>query len=142
MTLAAAFAQLASWSVTGVTTNFAVSAFDGRLNDNELPALVPLLSGTGGDGFRLHSLGGSSVMVVHVQHYLITEGLGRGSYGVKQNDLIALVDNYLTQVEADPRLDGNLREPTLVELSGIGPIDFAGKRWYGLTFRHRWNVFV
>lgn len=140
MTLAECITQISTWTWTELKSNLVLDDFDGKLPASKLPALVLTLSGTGGEGYQPQQLGGSAIFVIHITHFLINKGLGQGLYGLSANDMVADFDNYAAEVNNDPTLNSKLREPMLVELVSTAPIELAGFRYQGLTFRHRWVV--
>lgn len=142
MTLAAAITRINTWTWTGLGANFVLSEFDGRLAEEDFPALVLGFGSTGGEGFYPATLGGSTTFVVHMTHWLIDSGVGRGQYGIKLDDLVGHFDDYAAEVKDDPTLNDNLREPMHVEMVSAPLVTLAGRNYHGLTFRLRWVVKV
>lgn len=142
MGLKAAFDQLATWSVTGVT-NLGVDDFWGVVPEYSLPALVARLGGTGGEA--LGSLGISADagrVVVHVEHLLLVCGLGVGLQEELFYGALTHVDNYLAAVVDDLDLGGTLAEPLAIADVYAGRLSVFDSLYYGVMFRHRWVLKV
>ncbi len=142
MTLKAAVDRLSAWVVTGVT-NLGPDDLVGAVPEVDLPALVVLLSGTGGEALR--PLGISAEMgrvVVHVDHVLLTSGLGMSLTRERYYEALTHIDNYLAAVVQDLDLNGNLMEALTIADTSVGAIEFFGVLYYGITFRHRWVLKV
>lgn len=138
MTVKAGFDRLKTWTVPGVTHVYGLDEFDGAVAESELPALVPMLSSTGGEGMRpLDTSLESGRVVMHVNHHLIVSGLGSR---YKFYEALTLIDNYLAVVVGDLDLGGALLQPLTVADVIEGVIELAGVLYYGVTFRHRWVI--
>lgn len=141
MGLADCVTEIVGWSVTGVTSSHGLDA-PGRLNNEQLPALVLRLGGTGGEGWKPYEFGGGDAQfIVYPVHYLLVRGWGQG-IAQDQTDLVPLFDNYAAALKADPRLDDNLFEPMKAILVTAGVVEYGGAAWFGMRFRLRWVVKV
>lgn len=139
MTLKAAVDQLGTWAVTGVTTNIGLDDFAGAIPEASLPALLVRLSqwppSGGGKPFDLGL--STAAVTVQVEHLLILQGAAMARPQDAYN-LLALIDNYITKVKADWRLNSTLLEPLKIISVQCGLIVVAGAAYYGATFRHEW----
>lgn len=140
VTLQACVDQITSWSVTGIVTNESLDDSRGVLPGSALPALLLSLSGTGGIGFHADTFGGDATMWMAVTHYLLVDGLGRGSQIGVQGDMVTHIDSYLAAVKLDATLDGNLLVPMRLELQSVSPTSVGGVLYRAATFRLLWQV--
>lgn len=141
MTLKAAFDQIGIWTVTGVTV-YGLDDFNGlAVPQGNLPALLPRVSGTGGETARpLGIAANDGKLVVHVDHHLLICGLGLSTPSLYST--LTYIDNYFAKVKTDWLLNGNLAEPLAVADTYEGPIEIGNVLYYGLTFRHRWVLTI
>ena len=54
-------------------------------------------------------------------------------------DLVTAIDDYLTALSADGTLGGALDEELEILDVRPGVVEYAGVRFYGVRFRHRWK---
>lgn len=142
MTLKAAIDRLSAWVVMGVN-NFGPDDLTGPVAEVDLPALVLMLSGTGGETLKpLGISADAGKVVVHVDHVLLTSGLGMGLTRERYYDALPHIDNYLAAVVEDLTLNGQLMEALTIADTVVGAVEFLGVLYYGVTFRHRWVLKV
>ncbi len=141
-----AFSSLAALSVDGVTTSYDLDDLPNVLPAADLPALFPAFSGEAGtlgeDAHGLSTLtydGSAWAAVLHVEHVLAwTPAWSDEGLRAALPDLVDAVDAYLSAAAADGTLSGALDAPLEVERVQIGVVEYAGVRFYGARFRHRW----
>lgn len=141
MTLAAAVAQIKTWTFSGLKTN---KGFDyvGVLPESELPALVlqfPLYPKL--DGFApLRVAGTSGEAIWYVEHYLLCFGGSLKRPAQRLDAIITLADAYLVKMLGDPRLNNTLSRPMDILVMPPGAVELGGSIYAGVVFLERWAV--
>lgn len=146
MTWRNAFTQLAAVSVTGVSNSYDLSDLPSVLPAADLPALVPLFDDSeslfaGGElGFSTLTFDGaiwqSSLQIDHVLY--VTPAWSEAGISGVLPELITLVDNYLTAFSTVGTLNDALDRELAITRVQPGVMEYAGVRFYGVRFRHRW----
>lgn len=109
----------------------------------DLPALVPELAASGGEGFAPLDLSlVYGLAVVFINHKLLIKGLGVGGAGDGLAALPGLIDDYLASLAGEWSLNNNLAAPLAVVGISAGTIEQSGVVYFGCTFRHRWEIRV
>ncbi len=147
MTWRNVFTQLAAVNVPGVTTSYDLGELPGALPAADLPALLPLFDDsealfTGGEpSFSTLTFDGSvwqsSLQIDHVLY--AAPAWSEAGVSAVLPDLIGLVDNYLAALAAVGTLNGTLERELVITRVQPGVVDYAGVRFYGVRFRHRWE---
>lgn len=146
MTWRTAFTNLAAISVTGVATRYDLNALPNALPAADLPALAPAFPespGTLGEdeqGFSTLTYDGAAwVASLHVDHVLYWSPAWSeaGLYAVMPA-LITAVDDYLAAIKANGTLGGVLKQELEIVRVMPGIVEYAGVKFYGVRFRHRW----
>ncbi len=142
MSLDAAFTQIGSWTVAGVTV-IGLDELNMPPGEADLPLLVPELSGTGGETMQaLGITAEAGEVVVHVDHNLLIKGIGLGMHSERFSDALPFIDLYFAAVADDWDLNGNLMKALTIADTRPGTINFMGVLYYGIVFRHRWVLKV
>ena len=138
MTLAAAYAELAALTVTGVS-NLAMSAIPGIVATADLPALLPVSGGGGGlDSLNLNFTKGA--LVHHMEHWLLVSAAGLGRPQARYVDAITHSDAYLVALVGNLTLSGELLEPLQLANVIAGVEVFGNSAYYVVKFYHRWVI--
>lgn len=139
MTLAAALTRLATWSVTGVTTNYAYNAMPDVIPESKLPALVVDFP----DGSQYGAINvalTSGVLRVHLNHILLIRGMGMGLAADRFASYVTLIDNYMAKVITDATLNANLIDGLVIRTIEVGPTEWGGGLYAGIVFPHEWKI--
>jgi hypothetical protein len=147
-----ALTELASLSVTGVTTNYDVDALPVKLNRGQLPVLLVLpienestaqrrLFSERGDGFEAIGFASGVRTVTYTVTHLLLVAPVTSERGLRDHlpGLVDLIDNYFTTLATTITLGGRLLEPTQVKVEP-GVFAYDETRYYGCAFRHEWVV--
>jgi hypothetical protein len=141
-----AFTNLAAISVGGVQSSFDLDDLPNTLPAADLPALAPAFpeaQGVLGEDERgLSTLtydGSAWIATLHVEHilYWVPAWSDAGLSAVLP-DLVTAIDGYLDAISADGRLGGALDREVEITRVIPGVVEYAGVRFYGVRFRHRW----
>lgn len=140
MTLAGAMARLALISVSGVTS-YAWGLPAMPPHEAGLPCLV-IVGDSNKSELQIRSITGSAgTMVVAVSHLLLYSGIGMHRLP-ERVDVLAKVDLYAAAIKADWTLNDELAAPLTISPISIGQIEFLGMVYYGVSFRHLWEIKV
>ncbi|HEC23057.1 MAG TPA: hypothetical protein ENI95_09080 [Chloroflexi bacterium] len=142
-----AFTNLAAISVAGVVTSYDLDDLPNTLPAAELPALVPGfpegvgLIGEEEIGFSTLTYDGAVWRAtLHVEHTLFwSPAWSDVGLSAALPDLVTAIDDYLTALSADGTLGGALDEELEILDVRPGVVEYAGVRFYGVRFRHRWK---
>jgi len=138
--------NLAGVHVPGIAVSYDLDALPPALPLADLPALVPVFpGGVGANGEGLSTLtydGAAWRAVLHVDHVLYWAPAANGRLHAVMPALVEAVDAYLGAVRADGLLGGALHEPLAITRVQIGEQAYAGTRYFGACFRHRWVITV
>jgi len=139
-----AITNLAGIGVSGVTTSYDLDGAPDVLPAADLPALIPAFpAGRGPDdlpGLATLTYDGSAwlagLIVEHVLYW--TPAWSDAGLGAVLPALVDAVDAYLSAVSTDGTLDGELGQPLEIERVEVGVMIYAGVKFYGARFRHKW----
>lgn len=145
-----ALLNLAGVAVPGVAVSYDLAALPAALPAADLPALAPAfpeglnVAGASGDGLSTLTYDGTAWRaVLHVDHVLYwAPAAAHGGLHEVMPALVEAVDAYLGAVRADGRLGDVLHEPLAITRVQIGEQRYAGIRYTGARFRHRWVITV
>jgi len=140
MTYAAALTRLETWTFTGLKGNLGAVDFPPEAAD--LPALVTEpVSQPFVEGFGAAVVGwDAGNLTVFVDHVLLVQGWGAGTFNERWANLITYVDRYLACAAADLDLNGNLVEPLALVVVDRGLVLVRNRAYSGVRFRHRWKI--
>src|SRR5574341_643684 len=146
MTWRTAFTNLANIAVTGVTTRYDLSGLPNTLPAADLPVLAPGFPASLGliaeDEAGLSTLtydGSTWRATLYVEHVLYwSPAWSNTGLANVLPDLVTAVDNYLAAGKADGRLNGALSEELEITRIEPGVLEYAGVKFYGVRFRHKW----
>jgi hypothetical protein len=145
-----AFTNLAAIEVTGVHTSFDLDELPNTLPAADLPALAPAFpEGVGvldedEQGLSTLTYDGSAwTATLHVEHVLYwAPAWSDAGLSAVLPDLVTGIDDYLDAVSADGTLDGALDRELEITRVVPGVVEYAGVRFYGVRFRHRWVITI
>lgn len=141
-----AFTNLSNVSVTGVATSYDLDELPNALPAEALPALAPAFRqmrerGEGMEGLAVLTYDGgtwtATLCVEHVLYWL--PAWSESGLAAVLPSLVDAIDDYLTAVGADGALDGALDEELAILEVAPGVVTYAGTRYYGVRFLHRWR---
>lgn len=142
MTLAAAAAALAGWTVTGVVGSYGIDEMPALLPVSSLPALVlmPALQVPDSDvrAFDLELT--ASAWRVELDHVLLLGGVATGNPSFSFAQAMGLIDNYADAVRADWFLSDNLLEPLKIAAVALRPYPYGAGVYWAVVFRHLWTL--
>ncbi len=146
MTWRSVFTNLAAVGVSGVTSSYDLDELPNTLPAADLPALAPAFpAGVGALGEEEEGLstltydGSVWTAILHVDHMLYwSPAWSEAGLAVVLPDLIDAVDAYLEAISADGTLNGALDTELEILRVQVGVVEYAGVRFYGARFRHRW----
>lgn len=135
--------RLNTWTFTGLTSNKGHTV-GLPLAETELPALALVFSfSLGGLPYReLVVSGATGTATMFADHYLLAFNLGVGELDVRVDEIIDLVDAYLTKVAGDPLLNNALLKPIAIPLMQFGVHALFNGQYYGVKFVHKWEFKV
>ena len=147
MTWRTAFTNLATISVTGVTTSYDLNALPNALPAANLPALAPYFPEEGGSiSQNQHGLatltynGAVWSAALYVDHVLyLAPAWSEAGLSEALPSLVTAIDNYLTALAAQGTLSGALSSELEIIRVQPGIVDYAGVKFYGVRFRHLWR---
>lgn len=146
MTWRTAIGELAAVSVAGVATSYDLDGLPGRLPSADLPALAPgfpgreVADGDTADGLATLTYdGGTWLAALTLDHVLYwTPAWSDAGLVAVMPGLITAMDAYLAAVAGVGTLNGTLAAPLTVLNVMPGVVSYAGVKFYGVRFRHRW----
>lgn len=139
MTYAAAIVQLKTLSFTGLANSY--DAVNMPPSNPDLPALViedssqPFVEGL--LAWNIPTTKGNALLFV--DHLLLIRNIWGGSAEERRADMITYLDRYLTAIQADMFLAGNLVVPLQLIVIKRGSVFVRKREYLGIRFRHRWE---
>lgn len=150
MTWRTAFTNLAVITVTGVQSSYDLDDLPNTLPAADLPALAPAFPASTGlldedeQGLSTLTYDGSvwtaRLFVDHVLYW--SPAWSDAGLGAVLPDLVDAMDAYLDAVSGDGTLNGALDAELEITSVQPGVVEYAGVRFYGVRFRHRWTRVV
>ncbi len=141
-----AFTNLSAIAVTGVATSYDLDDLPNALPAEALPALAPAFPQRrerreGMEGLAVLTYdGGVWTAALHVEHVLYwLPAWSEAGLAAVLPALVEAIDDYLAAVSADGTLDGALDEELAILEVAPGVVTYAGTRYYGVRFVHRWR---
>jgi hypothetical protein len=141
------FTNLAAISVEGITTSYDLDDLPNTLPAADLPALAPAFiegAASGDEGLSTLTYdGGVWTAQLQVDHVLYwSPAWSDAGLSAVLPDLISAIDDYLDAISADGTLDDALDREVEILSVRPGVIEYAGTRFYGVRFRHRWTRII
>jgi hypothetical protein len=144
-----AFTNLSTIAVSGVATSYDLDGLPNALPAEALPALAPAFPQhrerrEGMEGLAVLTFDGARwTATMHVEHVLYwLPAWSEAGLAAVLPALVEAIDDYLAAVSADGTLDSALDEELVILEVAPGVVTYAGTRYYGVRFLHRWRRYL
>lgn len=149
MSFRSALTQLALLTVAGVNHNYDVDEAPNSISRAALPSLIILPIDTSNErlfaeramAYEALAFSDGARTASFVVTHLLLMAPAESGVGLRAHlpALVTLMDMYLVALSADPLLNGELDQPTRVQVEP-GLYQHGGVTYYGCAFRHRWII--